>query len=229
VVWMTIILKFFNNYAILIYLLLVIGLIFSIRGLARSRHEMRGSLFGLERETAHRHISQAVAGLTLVILFGVAEMILNVFLASTMPAYSLLVTPTLNPLMTTTGIIPPDLLATLSVNSSLSTSIPQITGCIPGQIMITVPKPASIIKGQVELVGTADIPNFGFYKFEFSPMGSDVWSTIGADRKIIHESPLGSWNTSQITPGDYNLRLVVTDNQGNSYPPCIVPLRVAAP
>ncbi len=67
---MTIILKFFNSYSILIYLLLVIGLIFSIRGLAKARHEMQGSLFGLERETAHRHVSQAVAGLALVIFIG---------------------------------------------------------------------------------------------------------------------------------------------------------------
>jgi hypothetical protein len=190
---------------------------------------MRGSLFGLERETARRHISQAVVGFTFVILFGMAEMILNVFLAPIMPASSLLVTPTLNPLMTTTGIIPPGLLASLSINSPLSTSIPQVSGCIPGQIMISSPKPASIIKGSVELVGTADIPNFGFFKFEFSPMGSDVWSTIGADRKITQNSSLGNWDTSQVTPGDYNLRLVVTDNQGNSFPPCILPLRVAAP
>jgi hypothetical protein len=95
--------------------------------------------------------------------------------------------------------------------------------------MITSPKPGAIVKGQVELFGTADIPNFGFFKFEFSPYGSDVWSTIGADRKITQNSSLGNWDSSEVTPGDYNLRLVVIDNQGNSLPPCIVPLRVAAP
>jgi hypothetical protein len=226
---MTNILKFFNSYAILIYFLVFIGLIFSIRSLAKARHEVSESLFGLERETAHRHISQALAALTLVIFLGVAESVLVIFLAPTMPANSLLVTPTINPLTTTTGTIPPGLLATIGVSSPLSTSISQTSGCIPGQIMITSPKPGSIIKGQVELSGTADIPNFGFYKYEFSPIGLDSWSTIGADRKITRESPLGNWDTSEVTPGDYELRLVVIDNLGNSFPPCIVLLRVAAP
>jgi hypothetical protein len=226
---MTIILQFFNNYAILIYLLLFIGLIFSIRSLARARKEMSGSLFGLERETAQRHTSQAVAAVSLVAFLGMSELVLMVFLAPNMPAYSLLVTPTLNPLITTTGTLPPGLLATIGVASPLFTLTPQSAGCIPGQIMITSPKPGEIIKGQVVLLGTADVPNFGFYKFEFSPLGSDVWSTIGADRNIIQEGKLGYWDTSEVTPGDYNLRLVVIDNQGNSFPPCIVPLRVSAP
>jgi hypothetical protein len=226
---MTTILQFFKNYAILIFLLLILGLIFSIRSLARARREMSGSLFGLERETAHRHTSQAVATVSLVVFLGVAELVLIVFLAPNMPAFSLLVTPTLNPLITTTSTIPPELLATIGVITPLSTLTPQTAGCIPGQIMITSPKPGAIVKGQVELFGTADIPNFGFFKFEFSPYGSDVWSTIGADRKITQNSSLGNWDTSEVTPGDYNLRLVVIDNQGNSLPPCIVPLRVAAP
>lgn len=226
---MTIILHFFNDYAILIFLLVILGLIFSVRSLAKARQEMRGSLFGLERETAHRHTSQAVAALSLVVFLGVAELVLIIFLAPNMPAFSLLVTPTLNPLTTTTGTIPPELLETIGVRTPLSTPTPQSTGCIPGQIMITSPKPGAIVKGQVQLVGTADIPNFGFFKFEFSPIGSDVWSTIGADRKITQDSSLGNWDTSEVTPGDYNLRLVVIDNQGNSLPPCIVPLRVTSP
>jgi hypothetical protein len=226
---MTIILQFFNSYAILIYLLLVIGLIFSVRSLAKARHEMSGSLFGLELESAHRHTSQAIAAVSIVIILGVAELVLIVFLAPNVPALSLLVTPTLNPLTTTTGTLPPGLLATMGITIPLSTVSPQTIGCIPGQIMITSPKPGAIVKGQVELLGTADIPNYGFYKFEFSPLGSDVWSTIGADRKIVQDSSLGYWDTSEVTPGDYNLRLVVIDNQGNALPPCVVPLRVATP
>jgi hypothetical protein len=226
---MTIILHFFNSYAILIYLLLVIGLIFSIRSLAKARHEMSGSLFGLERESAHRHTSQAIAAVSIIVILGVAELVLIVFLSPNVPALSLLVTPTLNPLTTTTGTLPPGILATLGITIPLSTVTSQTTGCIPGQIMITSPKPGVTVKGQVELFGTADIPNYGFYKFEFSPLGSDVWSTIGADRKIVQGSSLGFWDTSEVTPGDYNLRLVVIDNQGNTLPPCVVPLRVATP
>jgi hypothetical protein len=226
---MAAILHFFSSYAILIYLFLVIGLMFAIRSLVRARREMGGSLYGLERETSHRHTSQAVAVLSLIFFLGIAEMVLIIFLAPNMPAFSLLVSPTMNPLITPSYTIPPGLLATLRIFTPVSTQTAQTTGCIPGQILITSPKPGEIVKGQVKLVGTADIPNFGFYKYEFSPLGTDAWSTIQANREVKQDVELGSWDTSEVTPGDYNLRLVVIDNQGNALPPCIVPLRVAAP
>jgi hypothetical protein len=226
---MAAILHFFTSYAILIYLLLLIGLIFAVRSLVRARREMGESLYGLERETAHRHTSQAVAALSLIVLLAIAELVLTVFLAPNLPAISLLVTPTMNPLITPTITIPPELLATIGVLTPESTPTAQTTGCIPGQIMITSPKPGDVIKGQVILVGTANIPNFGFYKYEFSALGTDVWSTIQANREVKQDVELGSWDTSEVSPGDYNLRLVVIDNQGNVLPPCIVPVRVAAP
>jgi hypothetical protein len=223
------ILHFFTSYAILIYLLLFIGLMFAIRSLVRARSEMGESLYGLEREAARGHTSQAVATLSLIIFLAIAEMVLTVFLAPNLPALSLLVTPTINPLITPTYTFPPELLATIGVLTPMFTPTAQTTGCIPGQIMITSPKPGDLVKGQVILVGTANIPNFGFYKYEFSPLGTDVWFTIQADRVVKQDYTLGSWDTSEVTPGDYNLRLVVIDNQGNALPPCVVPLRVATP
>ncbi len=95
--------------------------------------------------------------------------------------------------------------------------------------MLTSPKPGDIIKGQVTLVGTADVPNFGFYKYEFSALGADVWYTIQANPQVTDGGNLGNWDTSEVTPGDYNLRLVVFDNQGNPFPPCVVPVRVQSP
>ncbi len=226
---MAAILHFFTSYEILIYPLLFIGLMFAIRGLVRARREMGESLYGLERETAHRHTSQAVAALSLIVFLAIAELVLTVFLAPNLPAISLLVTPTMNPLITPTNTIPPELLATLGVLTPVSTPTSQTTGCIPGQIMITSPKPGDVVKGQVILAGTADIPNFGFYKYEFSPLGTDVWFTIQANREVKQDVELGRWDTSEVSPGDYNLRLVVIDNQGNVLPPCVVPLRVIAP
>jgi hypothetical protein len=226
---MTSILHFFTSYEIPIYLLLIIGLIFSIRGLMRARREMGESLYGLERETAHQHAGQAVAALTIIVFLAIAEMVLTVFLAPSLPAFSLIITPTMNPLITPTNTIPSELLATIGVLTPEPTPTAQTSGCIPGQIMITSPKPGEVVKGQVILVGTADIPNFGFYKYEFSPLGTNVWSTIQANREVKQNVELGLWDTSEISPGDYNLRLVVIDNQGNALPPCIVPVRVAVP
>jgi hypothetical protein len=76
------------------------------------------------------------------------------------------------------------------------------------------------------LIGTVDIPNFGFYKYEIAPAGSDTWATIAAGRSVVKDGPLGRWDTSALTPGDYQVRLVVVDNQGTILSPCVVPVRV---
>ena len=190
---------------------------------------MGESLYGLEREVAHRHLSRGVAALSLVVFLAIAQLFLTGYLAHNMPSISLLATPTMNPLITPTITIPPELLATFSVLTPAPTSTVQTTGCIPGQVIISSPKPGDVIKGQVILVGSANIPNFGFYKYEFSPYGTDAWSTIQANRDVKQDMELGLWDTSEVSPGDYNLRLIVIDNQGNALPACIVPLRVAAP
>ena len=105
----------------------------------------------------------------------------------------------------------------------------QAAGCIPGQIDITTPKPGDTLKGSIELVGTAAIPNFGFYKYEFAPLGSENWNAIVANNKVVQDGKLVTWDTSAITPGDYQLRLVVSDNQGINFPVCIIPVRIIAP
>jgi hypothetical protein len=56
--------------------------------------------------------------------------------------------------------------------------------------------------------------------------GSDSWSTILANNQIVQDGELGRWDTAEITPGDYKLRLVVTDNQGNAMPACVVPVSI---
>jgi hypothetical protein len=136
----------------------------------------------------------------------------------------------MNPLTTPTGTFPLEFMETLGVvTPGGPTATAQATGCIPGQIDITTPKSGDTVNGSIELVGTADVPNFGFYKYEFAPLGSDTWATILANNKVIQDGNLGNWDTSAITPGDYQLRLVVSDNQGNNLPACVVPVRIIAP
>lgn len=223
------ILRFFAEYAVLIYLLLAVGLVFALRALFRAQHELSQSVFGLERELAHRHISQALTALTLVALLAGSEVVLTAFLAPNLPAFSLLSTQTINPLTTQTSTIPPELLQTIGALTPQPTATAQVSGCVPGQIMITYPKPGDIIKGSIVLLGTANIPNFGYFYYEFSPAGSDTWQSIEGGNQAVQDGSLGKWDTSLITPGNYNLRLVVTDSQANLLPPCIVPLQITAP
>ena len=39
--------------------------------------------------------------------------------------------------------------------------------------------------------------------------------------------PLGQWDTGTLAPGDYQLRLVVSDNQGQALPACVITVRVS--
>ena len=101
-----------------------------------------------------------------------------------------------------------------------------MSGCVADKIMITSPKSGEEVKAVVDLIGTADIPNFGFYKYEVTPIGTQQWATISADRMPKKAESLGKWNTLSVGNGDYFLRLVITDNVGNSIEPCVIAVRV---
>ena len=100
---------------------------------------------------------------------------------------------------------------------------------MPDELIFTSPEPGQEVSGTVTLVGTVAIDNFGFYKYEVSPQGEETWSTISAGREPVQNGDIGLWDTSALTPGDYQLRLEVTDNQGQAYPACVIPVRVRAP
>jgi hypothetical protein len=79
------------------------------------------------------------------------------------------------------------------------------------------------------LIGTADIPNFGFYKYEVTPLGTETWATVSAGRDPVKNERLGDWDTTTLANGDYFLRLVVTDNIGTSLEPCVIAIRILNP
>ncbi len=216
--------KFLASYEVLIYILLAIGGLFSFRWLWRSWQEWRIAVFSLEREFSSRRFGRSAIMSTLIIILFCTEFFMVSFIIPGLPADVFITTPTLDLISTPTG--------TLSVEmmTQFSGQIPQAavstTGCIPGQVAISFPQPGDEIKGAIELSGTVNVPNFGFYKYEVAPAGSDTWATISAGRAVVKDAPLGRWDSTALTPGDYQLRLVVTDNQGQILPACIVPVRV---
>jgi hypothetical protein len=226
---MTAVLGFFIRLAPFIFLLLALGALFGLRRMIKARDEMRAAAYGLEREIAQRHTSQAISTLVLVGFLALAEFALVVFMVPNIPALSRLATPTINPLLTPTSTFPLTSIEGSGTETPGPTPTAMATGCIIGQINITSPKAGDQVQGSITLQGTANVPNFGFYKYEFSPIGSDTWATILANRKPVQDGDLGNWDTSAIATGDYQLRLVVTDNQGNELPACIIPLRIKAP
>lgn len=222
--------RFLATYEGLIYILLSLGGLFAFRWLWKSWREWHDSVFGLEREFAMRRLSQALIVSLLILFLFFGELFLASFVVPALPASDLLATPTLNVLSQTEGALsgnPTDLLnATTQPPGSLSAST---DGCVPDEIILTSPEPGQEVSGTVTLVGTVNVDNFGFYKYEYSPQGAETWTTVSAGRETKIADDLGLWDTSSLTPGDYQLRLEVTDNQGQVYPPCVIPVLVRAP
>lgn len=220
--------RFLATYEGLIYILLALSGLFAFRWLWKSWRELHESVFGLEREFAMRRLSQALVVSLLILIMFFGELFLASFVVPSLPSTDLLVTPTLDILNQTEGARSgnPAILLTelLPASDTSSTSV-----CIPDQLIITSPELGQEVSGTVTLVGTVDIANFGFYKYEVSPQGAETWATISAGREIVQNGDVGFWDTTTLTPGDYQLRLLVTDSQGQSYPPCIISVRVSAP
>lgn len=215
------------SYEPLIYIALAIGGLFAFRRMWRSWREWRDSVYGLEREFALRRLGQATAAAFLILALVFVEFFIATFIAPSLPATDILATPTLDLLLTPQETLSPEQ-ATQAALSPVTQSVPSgMSGCIPDQIMITAPEPGTDVSGTVEITGTANVPNFGFFKYEVAPRGSQNWATISAGREPKIDEVLGPWNTTSLTNGDYFLRLVITDNVGESLEPCVIAVRVA--
>ena len=221
------ILRFFKENEVFIYLILGIFAVWQIRNFTLAWRELRNAAFGLERESAQRRLNWVTTMLIFIFMLGISEFVLVSFVAPTLPDASPLLTPTLTLLAS-----PTTTLDTISLSSD-STPGPTIEtehgGCLADQVDIISPENGETIRDIVEIIGSADIPNFGFYKFEMAAINDTSWLTIQAGETITREGRLGYWDTTRLNPGDYALRLVVTNNQGQSTEPCVIQIRVDPP
>ena len=214
------------NYESLIYIALAIWGLFVFRNMYQTWQEWQDSVFNLEREFALRRLGRTTAVALLILGLVFAEFFIATFVAPSLPAADIVTTPTLDLLATSPGTLSPDA-ATQSVLSPVTQSAPSgMSGCIPDQIMITAPEPGEVVRGTVKLIGTANVQNFGFYKYEIAPLGTQNWATISAARVPHKNEELGEWNTLLLTNGEYFLRLVITNNVGVSLEPCVIAVRV---
>ena len=221
---MTPIIRFFDDNAPIIFFIILVSLIIIIRRIWITWREGRDDIFGLEREMSTRRMTQAVTILVILLVLGVAQIIISFFIVPTLPAVEMLSTPQVDPLLAQSGTLP--VVAGTIVVDPTNPLVFDSSGCIPEQIMITYPETGQTVSGQVQLIGTANIPDFGFYKYEIAVSGTENWTTIQAGRERKIEEELGLWDTTELIPGDYLLRLVVINNEGEDLAPCVIPIRV---
>jgi hypothetical protein len=224
---MTAVYQFLGTHEVLIYILLLIGALFAVRWLWRAWNEWRLARYSLEKEFALRRIGQAIASLVLLLILFCGELFAATFIAPGLPASLTVPTATLDVISTPTGTISAALATQLAATPPASATLAGAQGCILDQVNISSPKSGTEIQGTIDIQGTVNIPDFGFYKYEVAPVGTDTWATISAGRDKVINGSLGQWDTTVLAPGDYQLRLVVTDNQGRALTPCVVTIRIA--
>jgi hypothetical protein len=226
-------LPFLQKYEVWIYSLLGVIALFYFQKLISAWKEWQGTVFGLERVIAQRRFSTALTVLILLVVFVIVEFVIVSFVAPAYPQTMVMRTPTLDLLATPSVTLPP-VVDSMSVSGTAevtptATAVMLQEGCLPDKIEWIFPEPGQEIRATIELKGTVNVPNLGFYKYEFSRPGEDVWNTIAAGNQPKVEGGIGFWNTSALVPGDYLLRLVVSDNQNDLFPACIIPVRVVQP
>jgi len=225
-------LSFLRAFEAWIYLVLGLGGLIYARKFILAWQELREAAFGLERENAQTRLNQAASILVLFLTMTVAVFVLVSFIAPAMPGANMLPTSTLDLLATPTTTLPAGTPLAPAPESPSEITLPESetgNGCIPDQIEISSPQNGETVSGVVQITGSASIPNFGFYKFEIKRPDEMVWLTIQAGNTTVQNDKLGDWDTSRLVPGEYQLGLVVVDNQAQASQPCIVQLRVAPP
>ncbi|MRS05542.1 hypothetical protein EG832_20350 [bacterium] len=223
------ILHFLTQYEILFYILLGAVILVYVRKVYLAWRDWSMALFGLEKEIAQRKIN---AGLSLVLvstLLAIGLFVINTFVTPSVPGVFQVATPTVDLTAQPTLFIETPMVEATSQGLIPTLSAFLNKGCVPGQVNWSYPLDGDGVSGQVELSGTVNITNLGYFKIEYSPIDQDNWIPIMAGRQVVENAPFGSlWNSADLTPGDYRIRIVVFTNQQEKLPECEIKILVKA-
>lgn len=94
-------------------------------------------------------------------------------------------------------------------------------------ITITSPQAGDVLRGEVTIAGTTNIPNFFSSQLDFSyasdPTGT--WFAIQTLSQPVTDSTITTWDTASISDGDYILRLRV-NRLDNTFQEITVPVQI---
>jgi hypothetical protein len=228
-------LGFFIQYEAVLYFLLALAAILYLYRFWMTWQEIQSAIYALEREASRARLNQISLTLLLILVFALVVFSIVTFVVPTIPAQNLLATPTLNLVLSS-----PDDAVTITppsgdnIEFATATPLPTVNvdsaACNPDSLAITVPQAGDILRGSIEVLGTVDIPNFAFYKFEVARAEEELWLTIQAGRIVVRDGILvENWDTSRLPVGDYVLQLIVNDASGVAQAPCRIPVRIEMP
>jgi hypothetical protein len=93
---------------------------------------------------------------------------------------------------------------------------------------ITSPQNGETLRGQIQILGSMDAPNFASAEigFQFASDVADTWFSIQTFSQPIPDSALAVWDTTSVTDGDYKLRLRVYLQDGTFIDAIITDLKI---
>ncbi len=243
------VLRFIADYQWWIYAVLAVVLVFYLRRAIASRQQGVRSIFKLEQEQLHLKYRRSVMISAVVLLVMVSIFMLGNPLRLT-PA----VTPEPSPSVTTGPLLAPTLTPTAPpptiTTTATATRVPPTPPNRPTatvQVVVATPVPAvrppacpdpnrritspginQAVQGSVPVRGTADHPNFDYYKVEVGTgTNPGQWTVVGdLHRAPVSGGVLETFNAAAYPPGVYTIRLVVVDKTGNFPEPCQVTVTV---
>lgn len=141
-------------------------------------------------------------------------------------------TPTKTPTRTLTATATPTASALpTSTSGPLPTTTPSrnlAVICPDPRSVLRSPINNAVLRGIINIEGTAVHERFRYYKLEYAP-GTNVQSGFayltGGD-KPVEDGMLAVWHTTTLPNGVYTLRLMTVERNGNYPPPCQVTIRI---
>jgi hypothetical protein len=100
-----------------------------------------------------------------------------------------------------------------------------LAACPNENVRIAGPVIGSTIGGVVNIEGTANIPDFQYYKVEYVA-GEASAAYIGGGEAPVVDGVLTEFDTQALANGAYSLLLTVVDNSGNFPDPCAVAVTI---
>lgn len=254
---MTSLVFFIENIALGLYILSSGGILFMLYRLQRARRELAISQFKLEREHALVRRASAITfgGLLIELMIGVwavanltAPTLRDIRIgenennrvagAPTKFATHELVPGA--PLSLDTGGAVQEEQEIFATPEPTATPVgtiipdaPAATGCSRDSAWFLIPANGQLIFETTSIIGTANIGNFAFYKFEVksATIPGAEFATLGSGNitEPVVEGPLGEIVPLNFAPDEYRFRITVFDNTGWMAATCEVTIHISEP
>jgi hypothetical protein len=105
--------------------------------------------------------------------------------------------------------------------------LPAFMAVSPG-IAVDLPRPGEALQGVVTITGSSDVPGMVSMEvsFAYHDDPTQTWFLIAESKQPVTSGTLATWDTTTITDGDYDLRLLIFLKDGTHQQVVVSGLRV---